>query len=139
MNTKNVVTLAVVVLLSGCAKLMPYLPSTTVADPHGQIEKIIMSNTGMGVTHVEFKPGYFTVASLSAYGAFQQSLRYELVRKIDILKTGGVHRVIVSDPEGNEIFIWGVTSVEDAYALADAIASEVATTPAPATAKQAAR
>lgn len=114
-----------VIALTHCVRLVPYLPQTTVAEPQAEIEKIIMSNAGYGIVRVEFKPGYFTVASLSGYGTWQQSLRYEQVKKIEIYAARGVHRVVATDMQGEETFSWGVKGIADAQALADAIASQI--------------
>jgi hypothetical protein len=123
MNTRSLSLFACLSLVTGCASVLPYTPKT-VSGPEKEIDTILQTNSGGAMVEAEFGDVLMTVRAVGAMVLGQQALRYDQISTIEIVKyRSSLYRVFVKNKAGDDKFIWGVETLEDAQKLSDALYS----------------
>jgi hypothetical protein len=106
-------------LLAACAHHLEYTPDPgRSAAPAEDMTSVLQATHRGFPVNITFLGDSFTVQQ----GPWEQTVRYEDIVRIEIVKKHGDHNVYVNDSSGTRRFEWGLETEGDAKHLADAIA-----------------
>jgi hypothetical protein len=109
----------VLLLLAACAHHIEYTPDPGRTGAPAEDLMAVLSSTNRGFpVKTTFLDDSFNVQQ----GPWEQTVRYEDIVSIDVVRKHGDHNVYVKDASGTTRFEWGMENLSDAKRLADDLA-----------------